>query len=541
MSPLPVQFKRVEVTESSGGIGKTVDEFTQGDVNDANGPDYPLWFPGSNTALSMKQRFAPWAYGLPKLTTVYDVNGNMIKQTQNIYDFTNAQLELTNLGPCSTGSPVLSYNCQVINNRSYRQDAWASEVQYDAPSAYLTAPSLTATGSNGDMVADLYDTYTGHVNLVTTYDRTYRTTDATQFVQTETDYTYNQGWFCQFLKDGVQAYPTNYDLSMVTTTQSNGDVNQKYFFYPFYFILPDNPVTVYAGILQNFLNANIVSTPVVTQTAVVKNNSGIPEYLDEKVTEYSQLADNDIKPSRVLEQRFAVPLVNFTPYGGPSTTNTNYANYKIPEVFTYDGNSNLVGLQDEGNRIVTNIYDYNDKYIVASVINANPLVDKPAYTSFEDTAFSRSGWTLSGAMSVNYNTPSETGYNNFTLQASGANSLSASSLNTATAYICSFWASNSNVIVTSGTLITSGPAYNGFTFYEYNIPAGTSSVTVKSGSAAVNIDELRLYPTGARMRTTTYDPLIGKTSECDENNRITYYTYDNLAECSLWRTRRIIS
>jgi hypothetical protein len=30
------------------------------------------------------------------------------------------------------------------------------------------------------------------------------------------------------------------------------------------------------------------------------------------------------------------------------------------------------------------------------------------------------------------------------------------------------------------------------------------------------------------MRTTTYDPLIGKTSECDENNRITYYQYDNL-------------
>ena len=28
------------------------------------------------------------------------------------------------------------------------------------------------------------------------------------------------------------------------------------------------------------------------------------------------------------------------------------------------------------------------------------------------------------------------------------------------------------------------------------------------------------------MRTVTYDPLIGKSSECDENNRITYYDYD---------------
>jgi hypothetical protein len=35
------------------------------------------------------------------------------------------------------------------------------------------------------------------------------------------------------------------------------------------------------------------------------------------------------------------------------------------------------------------------------------------------------------------------------------------------------------------------------------------------------------------MRTLTYDPLIGKTSECDENNRITYYTYDNLDRMQL--------
>jgi hypothetical protein len=31
------------------------------------------------------------------------------------------------------------------------------------------------------------------------------------------------------------------------------------------------------------------------------------------------------------------------------------------------------------------------------------------------------------------------------------------------------------------------------------------------------------------MRTVTYDPQVGKTSECDENNRITYYEYDNLS------------
>jgi hypothetical protein len=32
------------------------------------------------------------------------------------------------------------------------------------------------------------------------------------------------------------------------------------------------------------------------------------------------------------------------------------------------------------------------------------------------------------------------------------------------------------------------------------------------------------------MRTVTYDPLIGKTAECDENSRVTYFEYDNLGK-----------
>jgi hypothetical protein len=30
------------------------------------------------------------------------------------------------------------------------------------------------------------------------------------------------------------------------------------------------------------------------------------------------------------------------------------------------------------------------------------------------------------------------------------------------------------------------------------------------------------------MTTTTYDPLVGITSQCDEGNKIMYYKYDNL-------------
>jgi YD repeat-containing protein len=52
-----------------------------------------------------------------------------------------------------------------------------------------------------------------------------------------------------------------------------------------------------------------------------------------------------------------------------------------------------------------------------------------------------------------------------------------------------------------------------------------STVSVTGGAA---IDELRVCPAGALMTTYTYDPLNGLTSQCDENNRITYYEYDTM-------------
>jgi hypothetical protein len=49
---------------------------------------------------------------------------------------------------------------------------------------------------------------------------------------------------------------------------------------------------------------------------------------------------------------------------------------------------------------------------------------------------------------------------------------------------------------------------------------------VASGSGNVLVDEMRFHPTNARMSTTTYQPLVGKTSTTDENQVTTYYLYD---------------
>ncbi|SET97028.1 PKD domain-containing protein [Hymenobacter actinosclerus] len=69
------------------------------------------------------------------------------------------------------------------------------------------------------------------------------------------------------------------------------------------------------------------------------------------------------------------------------------------------------------------------------------------------------------------------------------------------------------------------------------IPAGQDvrllcSTWMPSGNQPVLVDELRFHHENARMKTATYHPMVGKTSETDENNVTTYYLYD--AENQPW-------
>ncbi len=488
-NPLPVQFKRVEVVQNTGDIGKTVEEFT-------SSGDYAIWEP-ENKDFSMKQRFAYWAYGLPKITTVFNVNGEKVKEIQNDYDFTSENVKRDFCYNEESKSltiycPAKSCKCEVLKSSSQRYTDWSNPLLYDAEASYKTSTV------NDVLSVDPYMLYTGRVNLADVHERIYKPDNSNQYMETVTHYDYDENsfHFSNFL-----------DISKITTTQSNGDINYKTIKYN----------GDYAGGALNLLNDNnIFSTPVEAVNSFRKNGSGDELYLNEKVTEFAQLANGDIKPSRILEQRFNQPQSSMYFYAGPELPNPVY---KETQTFTYDRLSNLTGMKDEGNHTVTNIYDYNDKYIVASVINADANIDKRAYTSFE--AESLGGWTAE--RSLNYvRDRAITG--NISLNLS-ENTLSAD-INSEKSYILSFWAESEVSIDGRANLIKRAPTINGFTYYEYNIERGTTRVILSGNSI---IDELRLYPSTARMRTVTYDPLIGKTSECDENNRITYYEYDESA------------
>jgi YD repeat-containing protein len=154
-------------------------------------------------------------------------------------------------------------------------------------------------------------------------------------------------------------------------------------------------------------------------------------------------------------------------------------------------------------------YSYND--VIARVANAPDSA--VAYTSFEDDGL--------GGFNLN---PGGTILSNNIITGSHTYSGGVNKTVPSGNYTVSCWAQgNITVNGQTGTQVRSSHRDGTWYYYEWNL-SNVSSIQV-SGD---NYDEVRLYPVGAQMTTYTWSPLVGITSECDPNNKITYYEYDPL-------------
>jgi hypothetical protein len=196
---------------------------------------------------------------------------------------------------------------------------------------------------------------------------------------------------------------------------------------------------------------------------------------------------------------------------------------KSSECLQFDTRLNCTESKTEGGVFTSAIFT-NQSELSCQAVNA-PLSDIAA-TSFE-TYGETGGFTFSDYI---FSIPDSTAPTGKSVGNTGITGISKTGLSTTKTYVVSYWSKSGTCAVNSSIAIV-GRSFNGWTYYEHiiNNPAAGNINIVSTGL----IDELRLYPVNAKMTTFTYEPLTGMSTQCDANNKISYYEYDSFKHLKL--------
>jgi hypothetical protein len=442
-----------------------------------------ITFPNWQTVIyqypySARQRFYSWEVGLPKSTEYYDKNWNLKKLEEYKYNFKVKQLD---------------------NN--YRSVAWGVTGYYSHRHDWYAYN--TANVPDKMLAGDGYVYKVGKSFLSETRTTMYGE-DNNIAVQTSR-YEYNQ---------------YNNQLSAAYTTDSKGNISGSNSYYISDYNIP--------GIMQLMKARNMINIPVSTISWFQK--TGEPKkMISTSITEFRSIANGDIKPLINYGNRVKnMPVVNLA-NNFDATNLVNYPDIESRVTNIYDVNGNLVQVIEKDRNPQSFIYNYNNRFEVAKIENAES--GKTAFTSFETPE--QTNWNLNRCATTN--AYSITG--NWCLRLTNTGSVTTT-IAIGEPYLLSFWMRGNNVTINNGAILPKiqAPVINGWTYMQYEIPANASPVSITGNCY---LDELRLYSKKSSMVTTTYDPAFGhKTSECDVNNRITYFQYDNMGRLVAERDER---
>jgi YD repeat-containing protein len=308
--------------------------------------------------------------------------------------------------------------------------------------------------------------------------------------------------------------PVHYQVTRTRSIDSKGNRIVDRSRYPQDYIPNGNTVTGNT-ILDSMIGRNMVSGTIEKADSLYYAGSSSGFVTDAQLNLYRILPvqNNTIGADRVYKLDVQAPVTNFQPFAISGNTTSKDSRYEQKISFDhYDKYSNIVQYTPEDGVVTSFLWDYTGHYPIAKVVAGDSL--DVAYTSFE--ADGSGNWQVP---STARDTGSITGSACYNLT---SGSISKSGLTAATTYIVSFWMKTGSVTVSGSTSHVTGKTISGWTYNEYTV-TGTTTETV-SGSG--DIDELRLYPSTAQMTTFTYSPLVGVTSQCDVNNRVSYYSYD---------------
>jgi hypothetical protein len=475
MNPLPFQFSRVEVKkQGTTDIGKSVIEFT-------SPADYPLLLPSISFPYALKSRFVGAFYGAIKNEEVYASTG-IREKTESILAFTKTDI-------LDAGHLSKKFGVAIMN---YRNNTNATNFYNTLPESNLTVDAYRP------YIAKLY---------ITQKKKTVYNDDGTSF-ETITQYQYNT---------------SNDQLRKVSLVNSKGETVEKYSYYPEDYFIPGH-FTI------DMISQNMINMPINNESWLIK--PGQPKVLaDANQVEAERLTNGELRIKKKLNLETSSPLPE-SAVGAFSSTVYNRMPNNLVEQFRQQ-HDNQTGLlkqsESKGNKNAM-IYDYKNRHLVAIITNSD--INDAAYSSFE--ADGSGGWNFNTtAISAEYYLTGSKAYQLADNTSGISYPVTKSGLDISKKYVITLWkkqdAQKDDLSVTdmSGTSIFTGQkiySVNDWSLYRYEI-TGTSNLRL---IGTCMIDELRLHPIDAQMVTMTYEPGVGKTSECDANNNVTYLEYDNL-------------
>ena len=263
-------------------------------------------------------------------------------------------------------------------------------------------------------------------------------------------------------------------------------------------------------------NKNIIDDPAEEISFVTKNNTDY--FLSALKTDYTS---NGIYPKLLYSTKHAASDISLSAF---NTSPNNYYDGKVN--FVYDANNNLISQYKTNDVKLDYIWDYNNALPIAQVTWNKPASgdysNYYAYTSFESDG--KGKWSFLGPPIL---ATSPTGKYCYRLD---NYDITISDLDPSQTYWLTYWTQNTSSYTINTTIGTKGKKVDGWTYFEHQIQPAGGVITIHGTG---NIDELRLYPKDAQMTTYTYEPLIGMTTQCDVNNKITYYDYDGLGRLRL--------
>ncbi|RXK81420.1 hypothetical protein [Filimonas effusa] len=419
---------------------------------------------------------ATWRAGLPKEKKIFSKTGgtyNLVKQETNVYNSSHPYLSRTEGIKVNYDVQCLGTNMLNITDPYFNGSTFARVVSnYQTENFYRSSANVTEYLSNGALSKSATSLYQSAFHTLPTLE-TSQSSNGT-FNKVKTAYSFDYG---------TSAYADEAALGIKYLKDNN-------------VLLPVEQLTIKTINGVDYVTAGIIyiyrtDKPVINKVYSLKINS--PVTLTAFTTSSINGSGSFISDSR----------------------------YEEKALFTsYDQYNNIQEMKYANNITTTYLWNYNNVYPVAEVTNANTA--SIAATSFEgDNA---GNWIFPAAGIIG--NVAITGKKAFNLN---GNTIQRTSLNSTETYTLTYWLKNGSGSVSPEA--TAMQTVGDWTLYATEVTGVTSLSITGTGI----IDELRLYPKAANMSTSTYEPLIGVTSQCDAANRITYYKYDEVGRLQLIR------